>query len=72
MPDLEVADQVKSSGVRVSIIMGSKSDLETMRAATTLLSELGVEFALKLASAHRTPARLFEFASNAHTRGIDV
>jgi 5-(carboxyamino)imidazole ribonucleotide mutase len=33
MPDLEVADQVESSGVRVSIIMGSKSDLETMRAA---------------------------------------
>jgi 5-(carboxyamino)imidazole ribonucleotide mutase len=72
MPDLEVADQVESSGVRVSIIMGSKSDLETMRAATTPLSELGVAFELKIVSAHRTPARLFEFASNAHTRGIDV
>jgi len=36
------------------------------------LSELGVEFELKIVSAHRTPARLFEFASNAHTRGIDV
>ncbi|HAT58610.1 MAG TPA: 5-(carboxyamino)imidazole ribonucleotide mutase, partial [Gammaproteobacteria bacterium] len=34
--------------------------------------ELGVEFELKIVSAHRTPARLFEFASNAHTRGIDV
>ena len=72
MPDLEVADQIESSGVRVSIIMGSKSDLETMRAATTPLSELGVAFELKIVSAHRTPARLFEFASNAHTRGIDV
>jgi 5-(carboxyamino)imidazole ribonucleotide mutase len=43
-----------------------------MRAATTPLSELGVAFELKIVSAHRTPARLFEFASNAHTRGIDV
>ena len=68
----EVADQVESSGVRVAIIMGSKSDLETMRAATTPLSELGVEFELKIVSAHRTPARLFEFATQAHTRGIDV
>jgi 5-(carboxyamino)imidazole ribonucleotide mutase len=36
------------------------------------LSELGVEFELKIVSAHRTPARLFEFATQAHTRGIDV
>lgn len=72
MPGSEVADQVESSGVRVAIIMGSKSDLETMRAATTPLSELGVEFELKIVSAHRTPGRLFEFATQAHTRGIDV
>ena len=72
MPGSEVADQVENSGVRVAIIMGSKSDLETMRAATTPLSELGVEFELKIVSAHRTPARLFEFATQAHTRGIDV
>ena len=72
MPGSEVADQVESSGVRVAIIMGSKSDLETMRAATTPLSELGVEFELKIVSAHRTPVRLFEFATQAHTRGIDV
>lgn len=72
MPGSEVADQVESSGVRVAIIMGSKSDLETMSAATTPLSELGVEFELKIVSAHRTPARLFEFATQAHTRGIDV
>ena len=72
MPGSEVADQVENSGVRVAIIMGSKSDLETMRAATTPLFELGVEFELKIVSAHRTPARLFEFATQAHTRGIDV
>ena len=72
MPGSEVADQVESSGVRVAIIMGSKSDLETMRAATTPLSELGVEFELKIVSANRTTARLFEFATQAHTRGIDV
>ena len=72
MQGSEVADQVENSGVRVAIIMGSKSDLETMRAATKPLFELGVEFELKIVSAHRTPARLFEFATQAHTRGIDV
>jgi 5-(carboxyamino)imidazole ribonucleotide mutase len=52
--------------------MGSKSDLATMENAVTPLTELGVEFELKIVSAHRTPARLFEFASTAHERGIDV
>jgi 5-(carboxyamino)imidazole ribonucleotide mutase len=56
----------------VAIIMGSKSDLATMENAATPLTELGVEFELKIVSAHRTPARLFEFASTAHERGIDV
>ncbi|MDF1765205.1 MAG: 5-(carboxyamino)imidazole ribonucleotide mutase [Gammaproteobacteria bacterium] len=64
--------QESKTGVRVAIIMGSKSDLATMENAATLLTELGVEFELKIVSAHRTPARLFEFASTAHERGIDV
>jgi 5-(carboxyamino)imidazole ribonucleotide mutase len=64
--------QESKTGVRVAIIMGSKSDLATMENAATPLTELGVEFELKIVSAHRTPARLFEFASTAHERGIDV
>jgi 5-(carboxyamino)imidazole ribonucleotide mutase len=43
-----------------------------MEWATKPLSELGVEFEIKVVSAHRTPARLFEFASTAHERGINV
>ena len=42
----------------VSIIMGSQSDWETMQAATTVLTELGVPFETRVVSAHRTPARL--------------
>lgn len=64
--------QEANTGCRVAIIMGSKSDLATMEWATKPLSELGVEFEIKIVSAHRTPARLLEFASTAHERGIDV
>lgn len=56
----------------VSIIMGSDSDLPVMRAAADVLKELGVEFELTIVSAHRTPERMFEFAKNAHGRGIKV
>lgn len=56
----------------VSIIMGSDSDLPVMRAAADVLKELGVEFELTIVSAHRTPDRMFEFAKNAHGRGIKV
>lgn len=64
--------QEANTGCRVAIIMGSKSDLATMEWATKPLSELGVEFEIKIVSAHRTPARLLEFASTAHERGINV
>ncbi|MCR9286492.1 MAG: 5-(carboxyamino)imidazole ribonucleotide mutase [Bacteroidetes bacterium] len=56
----------------VSIIMGSDSDLPVMRQAADVLKELGVEFELTIVSAHRTPERMFEFAKNAHGRGIKV
>jgi 5-(carboxyamino)imidazole ribonucleotide mutase len=52
--------------------MGSDSDLPVMRAAADVLKELGVEFELTIVSAHRTPDRMFEFAKNAHGRGIKV
>jgi 5-(carboxyamino)imidazole ribonucleotide mutase len=56
----------------VAIIMGSDSDLPVMQKAADILSELQVPFEMTIVSAHRTPARMFEFASNAHLRGIKV
>jgi 5-(carboxyamino)imidazole ribonucleotide mutase len=56
----------------VSIIMGSDSDLPVMQKAADILSELQVPFEMSIVSAHRTPARMFEFASTAHERGIQV
>ena len=56
----------------VSIIMGSQSDWETMQAATTVLTDLGIPFESRVVSAHRTPARLVEFAEGAAGRGIQV
>jgi 5-(carboxyamino)imidazole ribonucleotide mutase len=57
---------------RVGIIMGSTSDLETMRAAATTLQELGVPCELRVVSAHRTPDLMFQYASEAQARGIQV
>ena len=55
---------------KISIIMGSDSDLPVMRQAADVLKELGVAFELTIVSAHRTPERMFEFAKKAHQRGI--
>jgi len=56
----------------VSIIMGSDSDLPVMQKAADILSELQVPFEMSIVSAHRTPARMFDFAQTAHTRDIRV
>jgi 5-(carboxyamino)imidazole ribonucleotide mutase len=56
----------------VSIIMGSDSDLPIMKQAADVLSELGVAFELTIVSAHRTPARMFDFAKTARSRGVKV
>jgi 5-(carboxyamino)imidazole ribonucleotide mutase len=56
----------------VGIIMGSTSDWETMRAAAESLDKLGVPYETKVVSAHRTPDLLFEYASSAQSRGIEV
>ncbi len=52
--------------------MGSKSDLDTMRAAATTLQELGIAFELRVVSAHRTPDLLFRYAAEAQGRGLEV
>ena len=57
---------------QVGIIMGSDSDLPVMQAAADILAELGVDYELTIVSAHRTPKRLFEYASEAERRGLRV
>ena len=57
---------------RVGIIMGSDSDLPVMRDAADVLEELGESVELTIVSAHRTPKRLFEYASTAEARGLRV
>src|SRR3954468_16736178 len=56
----------------VGIIMGSKSDWETMRHAAELLEQLQVPFEKRIVSAHRTPDLLFEYAAGAEGRGLKV
>jgi phosphoribosylaminoimidazole carboxylase len=56
----------------VGIIMGSDSDLPTMSAAATVLEQFGVPYELSIVSAHRTPARMYRYASEAHSRGLEV
>ena len=56
----------------VSVIMGSKSDWETMRSASETLAEFGVAHECLIISAHRTPNRMVEFAEQAAGRGIEV
>lgn len=56
----------------VGVIMGSRSDWETMRHASEVLSELGVPHECRVVSAHRTPDFLFEYASTAEARGLRV
>ena len=56
----------------VGIIMGSKSDWETMRHAADLLDKLGIAHETRIVSAHRTPKRLYEYAHSAKERGLKL
>lgn len=56
----------------VGIVMGSKSDWETMKNASEMLTELGIPFEAKALSAHRNPAQVHEWASSAEGRGMKV
>jgi 5-(carboxyamino)imidazole ribonucleotide mutase len=56
----------------IGIIMGSKSDWETMRAAAQVLQEFGVPHECRIVSAHRTPLRMAEYAASAAGRGLKV
>ena len=57
---------------QVGVIMGSRSDWETMKAAAEILEELGVRYETRVVSAHRTPDLLFEYAASAAERGLQV
>lgn len=57
---------------KVSIVMGSDSDLPVMKQAAEMLDKFGIGYEIDIVSAHRTPEKLYEFASNAHKRGIAV
>ena len=56
----------------IGIIMGSRSDWETMRAAAAMLDKLGVAYEVRVISAHRTPDLLFEYAAAARERGLEA
>ena len=58
--------------LKVSIDMGSQSDNKTMKLAAKILKNLGVKFEAKIISAHRTPNRMFEYASSADRNNIGV
>ena len=58
--------------ILVGLIMGSRSDWETLRHAATTLDDLGVPYEVSVISAHRTPDLLFEYAEGAEARGLQV
>jgi len=56
----------------VGVIMGSKSDWDTIKNATEMLEQLGIPYETEVVSAHRTPDKLFQYAENAEGRGLEV
>lgn len=63
---------MEKTAPQVGIIMGSQSDWETMRHAAQVLAELGISFETRVVSAHRTPKRLYDYATGAKARGLKV
>ncbi len=62
----------KSEPPSVGIIMGSKSDWQTMKASADLLDTLGITYETEIVSAHRTPKKLYSYAESAQQRGLKV
>src|SRR6516162_2874674 len=58
------------AGCAVGIIMGSRSDWETMQHAAIILDQLGIGYETRIVSAHRTPERLYDYARTARSRGL--
>lgn len=66
------ADSTQTTPAAVGVIMGSRSDWETMKPATEMLEQLGIPFEARVVSAHRTPNWMVEYASTAAARGLKV
>jgi len=62
----------KNKNLKVSIVMGSQSDYKTMNLSVKILKKLGVKFETKIISAHRTPKRMYNYASSAKKNNIGV
>jgi 5-(carboxyamino)imidazole ribonucleotide mutase len=58
--------------IKVGIIMGSESDLPVMQAAADILKKFEINTEIDIVSAHRTPEKMFDYAKNAHLRGLQV
>ena len=63
---------MKNSSTKIGIVMGSDSDFPIMKNAVEIIKTFDIEYEVTIVSAHRTPERLFEYAKNAHLRGIRV
>ena len=62
----------KNRNLKVAIVMGSQSDYKTMKLTEKVLKNLGVSFETKIISAHRTPKRMYEFATSAQKNNFGV
>jgi len=62
----------KNKPLKVSIVMGSQSDYKTMKLTEKTLKKIGVSFETRIISAHRTPKKMYEFASSAEKKNIGV
>ena len=62
----------KNKNLKVAIVMGSQSDVKTMKLSANILKKMGVRFETKIISAHRTPKRMYEFAESASRNNIGV
>ena len=60
----------KNKTLKVSIVMGSQSDYKTMNLAEKILKKIGVSFETRIISAHRTPKRMYDYASSAEKNNI--
>ena len=62
----------KNNNLKVAIVMGSQSDYKTMKLAEKVLKNLSIKFKTRIISAHRTPKRMYQFATNAKKNNIGV
>jgi 5-(carboxyamino)imidazole ribonucleotide mutase len=62
----------KNNSLKVSIVMGSQSDYKTMKLSAKILKNMGIAFEVKIISAHRTPKRMYDYASSVEKNNIGV